>query len=210
MRHRELSVTYRKQTLICLYEGTTTRRVNRRTKHFFQKKKKKRHPRGDKDRYNRYKNFPYPNFLLLVLKSFLPIYRQTDRSVCENYPYRFVFSPPLFIKTTWKHDTSPYTFIQTLSYVLCSRRFSKGQVAYCNIFKRGRRIVAGERKKKKREAENVGAFIMKLRNCKLSKYNGRAPALVQVWIFFPLPYFLLELPSSNLGIELLATKVTPI
>lgn len=98
MRHRKLSVTYRKQTLICLYEGTTTRRVNRRTKHFFQKKKKKRHPRGDKDRYNRYKNFPYPNFLLLVLKSFLPIYRQTDRSVCENYPYRFVFSPPLFIK----------------------------------------------------------------------------------------------------------------
>lgn len=51
---------------------------------------------------------------------------------------------------------------------------------------------------------------MKLRNCKLSKYNGRALALVQVWIFFPLPYFLLELPSSNLGIELLATKVTPI
>ena len=61
---------------------------------FFPKKKKKRHPRGDKDRYNRYKNFPYPNFLLLVLKSFLPIYRQTDRSVCENYPYRFVFPLP--------------------------------------------------------------------------------------------------------------------
>lgn len=65
---------------------------------FFPKKKKRKDIRTGIRIVNRYKNFLYPNFLLLVLKSFLPIYRQTDRSVCENYPYRFVFSPPLFIK----------------------------------------------------------------------------------------------------------------
>lgn len=49
---------------------------------------------------------------------------------------------------------------------------------------------------------------MKLRNCKLSKYNGRAPAPVQVRVF-PSSYLLFcYYPLGNLGIVLLLSDET--
>lgn len=126
--------------------------------------------------------FSFPNILLRI-KTFLSI---TVKLIVLFAKTTLIdlFFPSLIHKNNLEETRHlGIHFYPNVSYVLCSRRFSKGQVAYCNIFKHGR-IVAGEKKKKKREAENVGAFIMKLRNCKLSKYNGRAPALVQVWIFF--------------------------
>lgn len=97
----------------------------------------------------------------------------------ENYPYWFVLRC-LYVKTTEKHDTLR-TSIET-RVALCERlfvrRFSKGQVAYCNIFRHRKIDRTREKGKQKR-----WPFIMKLRNCKLSKYNGRDPALLQVYIF---------------------------
>lgn len=116
----------------------------------------------------------------------------------------------LFIETTAKHDTPvvvtpPRLYDSPLCEGLLARKIPEASIVGATALRCI--LVEGEKEKRKKKRRS---FIMELRNCKLSKYNGRPvgpracilPACATARCTGPLQHLL--------NIELRATKVTPI
>lgn len=122
-----------------------------------------------------------------------------DRPVCEDC---FIYF--LFIETTVRNTTPSWQPPHIYDSLLCEDySLAKSQK---HLLLTQRCILGSIVKKEKKRKKKRPSFIMELRNCKLSKYNGRTLG-PRARLYFACATGSLQ---CGLNIELRATKVTPI